>query len=211
MICSGLDAPIQHWSHPHLSGSSLVPSVQGCPLSPAILFRASICTKKLFFRQCIGMARNLPSHRNRLSDGIPCRYLSVRSPCASGLKCNDSFPIWFAVFFKPFCSIVRSKMEYRFWLMTNGHFRIFQNLRCTYHCRTIIVRNSDIKCLPTLFTMESSAPMVSSGGVFRIHSVMIRRYLHNPAPFSSSSGPRLDRYFLLPPVPRSPATYHSLP
>ena len=57
--------------------------------------------------------RNRPSCAMRLSAGTPCRYLSVSSPCASGLKAMMPTPWAAAYAFSPFFSMVRSKMEYR--------------------------------------------------------------------------------------------------
>ena len=58
--------------------------------------------------------RNLPSVITLLSLGMPFRYLSVSSPCASGLKAIMPLFSLAAVLFRPFFSIVLSNIEYLF-------------------------------------------------------------------------------------------------
>ena len=113
MICAGLDAPIRT----EVSASSLRIQFSAIcarlsPRSCAMSFKAEIFCSISGVR--LAAVRYGLFFWIRLPCGIPCRYLSVKSPCASGLNAIIPSPSFGAVSFSPFFSIVRSKMEYLF-------------------------------------------------------------------------------------------------
>lgn len=84
-------------------------SASVCPRLTASSLRARIWCRRFSVRSAA--CRKRPSVLIRLSSGIPCRYRSVSIPCASGLNAMMPFCSRAALSFRPFCSIVRSKME----------------------------------------------------------------------------------------------------
>ena len=95
VICEAFEAPIStEVTSPSRSTQERAICARVCPRFAAISFKALICERR--FADKASSFKKRPSVRIRLSSGMPCRYLSVKSPCANGQKAMMPMPFWAA-------------------------------------------------------------------------------------------------------------------